>query len=74
MDEKKNNNSDSGLAGLIAFAVILFAFMYFVDIDKFSRSAEKFLESDDPMNFIILVIIGIVIGGLLMAIESRPKK
>ncbi len=70
----KNKNDDSGaLMGLIAFAACLFAFMYFVDIDKFSKSAEKFLESDDPMNFVVLVIIGFVIGGILMAIEYRPK-
>jgi len=73
--EKKNNNSDSGaLIGLIIFTICLFVFMYTVDIDKFSRSAEKFLESDDPMSFAVLVVIGIIIGGLLMAIESRPKK
>jgi len=75
MDKKNNKNSDSGaLLGLIAFTVCLGAFMYMVDLDKFSRSVEKFIESDDPMNLVILVIGGFIIGGLLMAIESRPKK
>lgn len=71
----KNKNDDSGaLIGLIIFTVCFFAFLYMADIDKVSRSIEKFLESDDPANFVILVVVGFVIGGLLMAIESRPKK
>ena len=70
----KNKKSDSGLVGLIVFAICLFAFMYMVDIDKFSRSVEKFIESDDPANFVILVIAGFIIGGLLMLIEHRPNK
>lgn len=70
----KKNNDFGALIGLVVFTVCFFAFLYVVDIDKVSRSAEKFLESDDPMSFIILVIIGIAIGGLLMAIESRPKE
>lgn len=71
---KDNKNSDSGLIGLVIFTVCLGAFMYMADIDKFSRAVEKFIESDDPMNLVILVIIGFIIGGLLMLIEYRPKK
>ena len=71
----KNKNSDSGaLMGLIVFTICLFVFMYMTDLDKFGRSVEKFFESDDPANFVILVVIGFIIGGLLMLIESRPKK
>ena len=71
---KDNKNSDSGLIGLIVFTVCFFVFLYMVDIDKFSKGVEKFIESDDPMNLVILVIIGFIIGGLLMIIEYRPKK
>ena len=71
---KDNKNSDSGLIGLIVFTICLFVFMYMADIDKFSRAVEKFFESDDPMNLVILVIAGFIIGGLLMLLESRPKK
>jgi len=72
-----NKNSDSGLVGLIVFTVCFFAFLYMVDIDKFSKSLDKFWNhfctSDDPANFVILVVAGFIIGGLLMLIEYRPR-
>lgn len=71
----KNKNSDSGaLMGLIIFTICLFVFMYMTDLDKFGCSVEKFFESDDPANFVMLVVIGFIIGGLLMIIEYGHKK
>lgn len=70
-----NKKDDTGAFLIFAgIAAVLFAIAYFCDIDKLSKSFDKFCTSDDPANFVILVIIGIAIGGLLMAIESRPKK
>jgi len=74
-----NKKDDTGAFLIFAgIGVILFAVAYFCDIDKLSRGIEKWFDhlctSKDPGSFITVLVIAIIIGGLLMAIEYRPRK
>lgn len=75
----KKSSDDTGAFLIFAgIGVILFAIAYFCDIDKLSRGIEKWIDhictSKDPGSFITLLVIAIIAGGLLMAIEYRPRK
>lgn len=75
----KNGNSDTGAFLVFAgIAAVLFVIAYFCDIDKLSRGIEKWFDhictSKDPGSFITVLVIAIIAGGLLMAIEYRPRK
>lgn len=75
----KKSSDDTGAFLIFAgIGVILFAIAYFCDIDKLSRGIEKWFDhictSKDPGSFITVLVIAIIAGGLLMAIEYRPRK
>jgi Kef-type K+ transport system membrane component KefB len=76
-----NKNSNSGTGAFLVFAgiaAVLFGITYFCDIDRLSKSIDRWFDhlckAKDPMSFITLVIAAVILAGLLMAIEYRPRK
>jgi type III secretory pathway component EscT len=66
--DKKNN--ESVLTPLLLLAVVFgVAYVVTPHIDKF----ERFLESDDPAAFAVLVVAAVVLGMLLVCLEGSGK-
>lgn len=75
----RKSNDDTGVFFIcLSIGAVLFAVAYLCDIDKLSRSIEKWFDhlctSKDPGSFVTVLAIAIIAGVLLVAIENRPRK
>ena len=70
MDNKNGSAFTPFLVLIMVFGIAFIAIRYSDNVEKI---IDNLCKSDDPGSFLVVVFAAVIIGGLLMLLEYRPR-